>query len=145
MGYYILGYYILGYYIKKNRRRGSDSGNGWSDWEELHSRKSSESEEERSRKRVKSEVRKVSYRRHGRADSRGRRRSKEREKGEKDVIERHRNKVLIFRKGRKWEDEASVTEWLQSRRTHRYLNYDAKEKTRGRRYEEQRINGRRIE
>ena len=48
---------------KKNRRKGSDSDNRWSDWEEWHSRKSSESEEERSRKRVKSEVRKVSYRR----------------------------------------------------------------------------------
>ena len=40
---------------------------------------------------MKSEVKKVSYRRHSRVDSRDRRRSKE----------RHRSKVLIFGKGRK--------------------------------------------
>ena len=101
--------------VREGKSNGSGNESEGSDWggslEEFWSGNSSDSEEERGRKRLKSQVRTASPSHSRRRESR--RRSWGRERGRNDVIERHRSKVLMFRKGKKWEEDTGLTEWLQ--------------------------------
>ena len=98
----------------------------WSEWEEVEM-DTEESEEEnkatRGRKRMRSEVSRVSEGSRGGSKSteRGRQerrkahmsRERRTERGG-DIIERHRNKMIMIRKGRNWEEDFGVAEWLQA-------------------------------
>ena len=61
----------------------------------------------RGKKKMKSEIKKACPQKSRKEWSR------ERARGEPDVVERHRSKVLMIRKGRKWEEDLGVTNWLQ--------------------------------
>ena len=85
---------------KRGRSGGSDSGmsDWWSDSEGL---------KEKRRKKIRSEVRRVSTEREKKERAGSKRRERER-----DVMKRHRRKLLMIRKGKKWQEEDSFTEWL---------------------------------
>ena len=77
---------------KRRRSGGSDSGMSVWGW-----RSDSDGGKDRGRKRMRSQVRKV---------------SPSRRESERDVVETHRKKVLMVRKGRNWQAEVNFTELL---------------------------------
>ena len=98
----------------------------WSEWEEdWKSVDLSEEEDKvaRGRKRVRSEVSRASEgtkrsksgerRRHSGRQNEHRSSGKRMEVGG-DMIERHINKVIMIRKGRNWEEEYGVADWIQT-------------------------------
>ena len=95
--------------IKKKRLAESESE--WSaEKVEWKSEDNSESSMERGsgrKRRVKSEVRRVSPVKMRRVNRR------ERERGGNDVVERYRSKVLMLKKGKSWNEEWGMLEWLQ--------------------------------
>ena len=77
----------------------------WESWSEGSSDSFKNGEKDMKKRRLKSEVRKASPQR--------RARSRDRARGSGDVGERHKGKVLMIRKGKKWE-EIGLEEWINA-------------------------------
>lgn len=85
---------------RKRKRSTSEEKDSWNDWSSWDRWKNSSSESEGEDKKLKSEVKKIGKEQKG-------------EDKDEEIVKKFKNKVIIIKRGPKWDKDWSIEEWIK--------------------------------